>query len=198
MAANPQFPPPGPRRRPELAPKVTRLKQGKFPWPLLAIIATAAILVALIIWLPRTPQTQAPPAAAQIPQQPTAQQIQLTNLNLQTAPVGTAIYVQGVLHNQGTTEITGVQVQATFHAADGKVLGTETSPVESLAGPSQTQAEDLTKNPIRPNQMRTFRVYFEHYPAGWNKQIPELKITEVTGTTGKPVSPNPPSPRIGM
>src|SRR5690242_6977315 len=95
MATNPQCPSPRePRRGPQLAPQITRLKQSRFPWPRLAIIAAALLLVALIVWLPRTPHTQAPPSAAQVPQQPTAQQIQITNLALQPAPVGGAFYLQ--------------------------------------------------------------------------------------------------------
>lgn len=196
MATNPQYPEPrGPRRVPDLHPQLKTIKKGKIPWVLIAIIVAAAILAALIWWLPQTPQRQAPPAAAQVPAQPTANQIQLTNLSMQPATVGSAFYLAGILHNQGNTEITGVQVQATFLGINGAHLETQTQPMIGAQGQNQTQ--NFTQNPVLPNQTRPFRIYFEHYPSGWNKQIPELKITQVTGAPAKPVPPNPPSPRIG-
>lgn len=198
MATNPQFPPPRePRRGPSLAPKLPILKKSRFPWILFAIVVAAAILAALIWWLPQTPQREAPPSAAQVPAQPTGSQIQLTNLNIQPAPTGTAMYLSGIIHNQGNTAITGIQVQASFRGINGQTLETQTRPVEGLTGANDNTPQNLTQNPIRPNQNRPFRVYFEHYPSGWNQQVPALKITNVTATTGNPVPPNPPSPRIG-
>jgi hypothetical protein len=198
MAANPQYPPPrGSQRGPGLTPKLKLLKKSRFPWPLLAIVAAAAILVALIVWLPTTPQRQAPPSAADVPPQPTGSQIQLTNLSIEPAPVGTAMYLSGIIHNQGNTAITGIQVQASFTGSHGQTLQTQVRAVQGLTGPNNTTPQDFTQSPIRPNQDRPFRIYFDDYPAGWNKQVPALKVTEVTATTGKPVPPNPPSPRIG-
>ena len=197
MATNPQYPEPrGPRRVPE-RPELKTLKKGKIPWVLIAIIVAAAILAGLIWWLPQTPQRQTPPAAAQVPQQPTANQIQLTNLAVQHAPVGAAFYLSGILHNQGNTEISGVQVEATFLGVNGAHLETQTRPMVGFTGPNENQAQNFAQSPILPNQSRPFRIYFDHYPSGWNQQIPELKITTVTAAPSKPQPPNPPSPRVG-
>jgi hypothetical protein len=48
-----------------------------------------------------------------------------------------------------------------------------------------TQTEDLTKAPIRPNESRPIRIYFDHPPAGWNQQMPELTVVTVTGAAGR-------------
>jgi hypothetical protein len=178
-------------------PELKTLKKGKIPWVLIAIIVAAAILAGLIWWLPQTPQRQTPPAAAQVPQQPTANQIQLTNLAVQHAPVGAAFYLSGILHNQGNTEISGVQVEATFLGVNGAHLETQTRPMVGFTGPNENQAQNFAQSPILPNQSRPFRIYFDHYPSGWNQQIPELKITTVTAAPSKPQPPNPPSPRVG-
>lgn len=186
MATNPQYPDP---RRPtpfkvrDVHPKLPVEPKSRFPWPLLAVLAAAAILAGLIYWLPRTPHKLPPPSAAQVPQQPTGNQVQLTNLSLQEAPVGNSLYLVGNLHNNGTTDITGVQVQASFMDNNGHILQTQTRPVQGLANVNDPTAQDLTSNPIKPNQSRMFRIYFEHYPAGWNKEVPQLKVTMVTGTT---------------
>lgn len=184
MATNPQYPN---EKRPELvksgepAPKLQVPPKKQFPWMILALIVAAAILAAIIAWMPRAPHTSAPPIAAEVPQQPTGNQIQFTDLKIQPAPTGGAFYLVGVLHNQGKDVITGAEVQAGFKDANGQTLETQTQPVEGLKNPP-SDVEDLTKVPVKPNDWRAFRIYFEHPPAGWNKQMPELKITAVTGT----------------
>src|SRR6185437_3186608 len=98
-----------------------------------------------------------------------------------TAPVGGSVYMTGILHNTGDTAITGVLLQAEFLGRNGPVLDTVTVPVQSLA--DRTTPQDMTRAPIKPNESRPIRVYFQHTPAGWNHQMPELTVTTVTGTT---------------
>lgn len=184
MATNPKLP----DYRSNLGPKpahehgkVQMIRQGKFPWPIIALIVAAVLLIIVTAVLPRTPRLMRPPNAAQVPQQPTVDQVQLTNLKISPAPVGGALYLTAVLHNTGNSAMTGVQVQAQFLGRNGPVLATETRPIESLSG--GTSSVDLTQAPIKPNESRPVRIYFEHTPKGWNHQLPELTITNVTGTT---------------
>lgn len=177
MATNPQYPE---QNRPHLHPRLQPPPKRGFPWPLIAIVIAAAILAALIRWLPQTPKKQLPPNAAAVPAQPTGNQIQLTNLKMTPSTVGSAFYVEGMLHNNGNSDITGVQVQAQFHGTKGQALETQTRPVEGMVGNSATEAQNLTPAPIKPNQSRPVSIYFDHYPAGWDKQMPDLKVTTVT------------------
>ncbi|HET7749680.1 MAG TPA: hypothetical protein VFK81_09885 [Terriglobales bacterium] len=146
---------------------------------MIAIVIAAAILAVLIWWLPQ-PKKQLPPNAAAVPAQPTGNQVQLTSLKMTPSTVGSAFYVEAMLYNNGNTDITGVQVQAAFHGINAQVLETQTRPVEGMVGNSATEAQNLAQAPIKPNQSRAVRVYFNHYPAGWNKQMPDLKVTTVT------------------
>lgn len=184
MATNPKLPdyPEIPKRRSENAhAKVQIIRKSKFPWPILILIAGAALLMAVFALLPRTPHLTKSPTGAQVPQQPTADQVQLTNLKLAPSPVGGAAYMTAILHNTGTTTITGMQVQAEFLGRNGPVLGTLTAPVEGLV--NRTTPQDLTQAPIQPNESRPIRIYFEHIPAGWNHHMPNITVTTVTGTT---------------
>ena len=184
MATNPKLPdfPEVPQRRSQNEhAKVQMIRQSKFPWPLVVLIGAAALLIAIFALLPRTPHLTKPPTGAQIPQQPTADQVQLTNLKLAPAPTGGAAYMTGILHNTGNTAITGVQVQAEFLGRNGPVLDTLTVPVQGLT--DRTTPQDLTQSPIKPNESRPVRIYFERTPAAWNHQMPELTVTTVTGTT---------------
>ena len=177
MATNPNIP-----QRPGLheVPRLKVPKKNQFPWPLVAIIIAAVILVAVILWLPRTQHVQMPPSGAQVPAQATGNQVEFTNLKMTPATVGNAFYLEGTLLNHGTTEITGVQVQATFKNPAGQVLETQTRPIEGVAGTSGAQTEDLTKAPIKPNEARPIRIAFDRYPDGWDKQLPQLTVTTVT------------------
>jgi hypothetical protein len=182
MATNPKLPESDlpPRRPVDDHARVQVIRQSNFPWPLVALIAGAVLLLVIIGLLPRAPHVTRPPSDALVPPQPTADQIQFTNMKIVPAPAGDAIYLTGILHNIGNTEITGVQVEAEFLARNGPSLATIARPVESMAG--RTSSQDLTQAPIKPNEARPIRIAFEHTPKGWNHQLPELTVTNVTGT----------------
>jgi hypothetical protein len=160
-------------------PKPEPARGGKFPWPIVAAVAAAAMLLVILAMLPRTLHLAQPPSGAQVPRQPTVDQLQFTNLRIVPA-AGDGFYLKGVLHNMGNTDITGVQVEAQFLARNGPVLATIARPVEGFAGGS---TQDLAMAPIKPNEGRVVRISFEHAPRGWNHQLPELTVTSVTGTT---------------
>jgi Protein of unknown function (DUF3426) len=184
MAANPKLPEYSrvPPRQPDHEPgKVQLIRQNKFPWPILAVIAGATLLIAIIVLLPKVPHLIKPPSGADIPQQPTAEQIQLTNAKITRAPAGDAVYLTAMLHNTGNSTITGVQVQAEFLGRNGPILADITRPLEVVA--NGTTGQNLTQAPIKPNETRPVRISFEHTPKGWNHQLPELTVTAVTGTT---------------
>jgi hypothetical protein len=181
MATNPQIPPA--QRGPHLHPRLQVERKKPFPWPLIAIVIAAAILAALILWLPRTPKKQLPPSAAAVPQQPTGSQLQLSQIRITPSPVGNVYYVDAQLFNAGNTDITGAQVQATFHDANGRAIAAQTAKVEGLVGNGQTTTQDLTAAPIKPNQSRNVRTEFTQVPQGWNHQAPDLQISQVTATT---------------
>lgn len=186
MATNPQFPQSrDPRRGPQRVEieRPVLLKKNRFPWLLLTIVVAAAILAALIYWLPQTPNKQAPPSSAQVPNQPTAGEIQLSAVKLTRAPIGSAIYLEGKMMNTGNTDITGVQVQARFLDAKGNTVDTETQPVETIQNGSDVAGTNLVDEPLKPSGTRGFRVYFEHIPGSWNNKMPDVKVTQVTGTS---------------
>ena len=184
MATNPKLPdyPDIPPRRPaDDHTKVRMIRQSKFPWSIVAIIIGAALIIAVIGFFPKGPRKVTAPAGAQIPPQPTAAQVEFTGVQIDPSPVGDALYLKAVLHNAGDTAITGVQVNAQFIGANGAAAGSELGKVQAVFG--GTSAEDLTQAPIKPNESRPVRIYFEHTPKGWNHQLPALTVTTVTGTT---------------
>lgn len=182
MAANPNLPdfPDIPPRPKDDHAKLQLIKQGKFPWPIVAFVIGLVILATIILYL-ALPSTGHPPAGSIVPTQPTGQQIQFTNMRMTVGPVGGAVYVEALLSNAGATQITGVEVQGTFVDNNGQPLETENATLQAL---TQTGgAEDLTQAPIKPHESRRVRIYFNHMPEGWNKQPPKLRVLTTSGTT---------------
>jgi hypothetical protein len=180
MASNPNLPRQGPIPVPP-HPRIPKPKK-QFPWALIAIVVAAAILAAIIYWLPQAPKAQTPPAAAQVPQQPTGSQIQLSNLKLTPAPGGGALYLDGTLINNGNTSINGITAELSFKNLRGETLETETLPVQSVATKNGQPAgtEPLTQDPIQPLQARPFRIPISHVPEGWDHHVPGMRIVKVT------------------
>jgi hypothetical protein len=184
MATNPKLPDyPNvlPRRPKDDHARVEMIRQSKFPWPPVALLAGAVLLIAIFLLLPRAPHLAKAPSGAEVPQQPTASQVQLTNVSIAPSPVGGSFYLNAVLHNAGSTALTGVQVNGQFKGPNGVSAGSSTAAVQAAFG--GTASENLTQAPIKPNESRPVRIYFEHTPQGWNHQVPALTVTTVTATT---------------
>ncbi len=193
MATNPRIP-----EDRDVHPKLQEQFQPKsrVPWVLVAIIVAAAILAALIIWLPRTPR-QWTPSGAQVPPQPTGSQLQFTDLHITSAPTGGAIYLEGKMVNTGPTSVNGVQVNATFKGIDGSNLETVRRPVEEMVDNSGTTFEPLANSPIKPTEARPIRIAFDHVPEGWDHKLPALTIINVTAV-GNPGNGNLAAPTVNQ
>jgi hypothetical protein len=177
MATNPQIPPD--RKIRDDHAKVLLTRPRNTWWPLVIIVVAAAILIALIVWLPRSPHRPAPPSAAQVPPQPTSPQVQLTGLQTSTATPGGAMNMTGTLVNNGNTSITGIQVKAIFRNITGQPLKTVTAQMEGL-NPANGEPVPFTTDPVSPGASRNFEIRFERVPEGWNHNLPDLAITNIT------------------
>ena len=184
MATNPQFPADkGPHDRTlHVAPRLRTPKRKKFLWPSIILLGAAAILVALIVSLPRAPKGRPGPSEAQAPIQPTPSEIQLSHFKLTAAPAGNAYYLDGLLFNNGGNQITGLQVQINFKGTNGQTVGGEIQPIGVVTDSSGANTTNLVQVPLKPGDSRRFRIYLNRPPANWNKQVPELIVTTVTGT----------------
>jgi Protein of unknown function (DUF3426) len=183
MATNPklpEFPHIPPRKTGDQHGKVQVIKKSRFPWPIFILIVGAVLLAGILYFSPRAPRTPNAPAGAQVPAQPTPAQVELTNMKIESSPVGGAVYLTGILHNAGNTAINGVEVEVQFIGRNGVPVGSESRPLQGLR--NGTTSEELTAAPIQANQSRPIRIDFEHTPAGWNHQLPTVTVTVVTGS----------------
>ncbi len=179
MATNPQFP--QKRVRDDHAHMdLIKGGRGRGWWPALIIVIAAAILIALIVWLPRAPKRTAAPAAAEVPPQPTANQVQLSDLKFTTPTPDGATNITGTVFNNGNTAITAIVAQATFQNLNGNNLQTVSGPFLGLKPDGTTQ--DFLSNPIKPGERRAFEMQVERVPEGWNRNLPAITLTQVAST----------------
>ena len=192
MATNPRLPE---ERRDDLNARLRQNQpKGGAPWVLIALIVAAALLVALIAFLPRTPKASPTPTAADVPPQPTGQQIQFSNVKVIPAPNDKSVAIEALMNNAGQTTVNGVAVDGKFAGKDGTILATIRAKVMGIEGGTAGVTQDLTQAPLKPNDKRAVRMVFDGVPDGWNHEVPALNVALVTGTGNpsdvKGVSPN--------
>lgn len=176
MATNPQIPP---RKRDDHA-HMDLLKGGRGTgwWPVVIIVVTAAILIALIAWLPRAPRSaQTAPSSAAIPPQATGKQVQLSDLQITPSTPPGAARLTGTVYNNGNTDITAIVGQATFMGANGQVAGQVTAPFLALNQGGTNQP--FLNDPIKPGERKAFEMQVNQVPQGWNHSMPALTLTQV-------------------
>jgi hypothetical protein len=161
-----------PRQSGDDHPEVQGNGKDKVPWPVLMLFALAVLIIAIITILPRGRRTTKAP-------------IQLSQLEIVPAPAvrgrTSAVYLEGLLHNAGTTAITDVEVGATFVGNDGTLKTINGLLVEDM--PGTRRSHDLVNDPIKPNESRRVSIYLGEPPTEWNHQLPQITVENVSATT---------------
>lgn len=140
----------------------------------IAVVVILAVVIALLV---RTEpkRTSGPPAYAA--------KFKISDLKMSAAEnfVGATVnYVDGTLTNTGDKTVTHATVEVTFKDDMGQLAQREEVPLQVLktSGP-YPEAVDLSASPLRPGQSEPFRLTFESISAQWNRQYPEIQVTEV-------------------
>jgi len=142
-------------------------------------IAVAVVVVLAIVFAyllrsqPKNP-TGPPPYAASL---------KLSDFKMSAAEnfVGATVsYVDGTITNAGNKTVTHVIVQVLFKDELGQLAQREDIPMQVLktTGP-YPEAVDFSVLPLAPGQSTTFRLTFESISAQWNRQYPDIQVTDV-------------------
>jgi hypothetical protein len=145
------------------------------------IIATAVAVVIVIAVVAAFLLRGKPKGASGPP--PYAASLKLSDLKMSAAEnfVGATVsYVDGTVTNTGDKTVTHVIVEVTFKDDLGQTAQREEMPLQVLktTGP-YPEAVDFRILPLAPGQGQTFRLTFEGISAQWNRQYPEILVTEV-------------------
>ena len=142
----------------------------------IAVVAVMAVMLAIAFLL------REPPKGASGPP-PYAASLKLSDFKMSAAEnfVGATVsYIDGTVTNAGGKTVIHASVQVTFKDAMGQVAQQEEVPLRALktTGP-YPEAVDLAASPLAPGQSLPFRLTFESISAQWNRQYPEIQVTDV-------------------
>lgn len=142
----------------------------------IAVAVVIAVAIAAAFLLRGQPaKSSAPPAYAA--------NLKISDLKMSASEnfVGASVnYVDGTLANGGDKIVTHAVVEVTFKDDMGQLAQREDVPLQILktSGP-YPEAVDLSVSPLAPGQSTPFRLTFEGISAQWNRQYPEIEITNV-------------------
>jgi hypothetical protein len=141
----------------------------------IAAVIAVAVLIALALRQPEKKSSGPPPYAANL---------KLSDFKMSAAEnfVGATVsYVDGTISNGGDRTVTHIVVEVNFKDDMGQIAQREQIPMQVLKtdGP-YPEAVDFSLSPLGPGQSKPFRLTFESISAQWNRQVPEIQITDVT------------------
>ena len=127
-------------------------------------------------------RTEAPTGPT--PAHPYAENVVLSHFALSEAQGFVAdvrvLYLEGKVANAGPQTVKSMRVEAVFRNSLGEVVQRE---ARTLLVITQREpyidAVDLSKAPLQANQVREFRLSFDHVSADWNRGYPELRVIGV-------------------
>jgi hypothetical protein len=142
----------------------------------IAVVAVIVVAVGAAFLLRGQPKGPSGPP-------PYAANLKLSDFKMSAAEnfVGVTVsYVDGTVANNGRKTVMHLVVQVNFKDDMGQTAQREEIPMQVLKtdGP-YPEAVDFTVSPLGPGQSKPFRLTFENISAQWNRQYPDIQITDV-------------------
>ena len=141
--------------------------------------AVALMLLGVVLWFlpPKSAKVSAKLSADAIQALPT--DLRLSGVQISQPPAGDALYIDGLVTNTGSARVVGATAEVQFRDAKGNIVATMHKPMVGMAhGGTDVIGNELTRHPLKPNEMRFFRVAVDEIPPAWNHEIPELKVVD--------------------
>jgi len=111
-----------------------------------------------------------------------ASDLHLSSVQISRATDGRAVYLDGLVTNAGNGRVSHASANVGFHNAQGKLIASVQEPLVGIEhGGTDLIENEFAQNPIKPKEMRFFRVALavEEIPPTWNQEVPDLTIVEV-------------------
>jgi hypothetical protein len=92
----------------------------------------------------------------------------------------TVSYIDGSITNGGDKTVTHAVVEVVFKDEMGQVAQQEEVPLQVIrTNGAYPEPVDVSVSPLAPGQSQPFRLTFDHISAQWNRQYPEIRVTDV-------------------
>ncbi len=142
----------------------------------MAVVIGGALAVAFLM---RQPEKVAKPVS------PYLTSLKLSDFKMSAAEnfIGhTVSYIDGTVTNSGNKTVTHVVVEVTFKDELGQVAQQDPDlPLQVIrTNGAYPEPVDLSASPLGPGQTQPFRLTFDSISAQWNRQYPEIRVTDVT------------------
>lgn len=153
------------------APGVSSL--GKKPVAPL-IVAAAIVVVAIVaalVYLNRPTTKTAPEGSASAEAKAYVRNLQLSDVSMKATENfmrQQVVEITGKIANNGSRTLQAVDVYCLFYAVDGREIHRERVPIVRSTAP------------LKPNEVRAFRLPFDSLPDGWNQAMPKMVIAQIT------------------
>jgi hypothetical protein len=147
---------------------------------LIIVVAVGAVIAVMVAvaFLLRAPAKVAKPVS------PYIGIVKLSDFKMSAAEnfIGATVsYIDGSVTNSGDKTVTHVVVEVTFKDDTGQVAQRDEVPLQVVRNNgAYTEPVDLSVAPLAPGQTQAFRLTFERISAQWNRQYPEMRVTDVT------------------
>ena len=148
------------------------------------LIIFAAVAGVIVVTLAIAFLLREPPKAAKTVS-PYVANLKFSDFKMSAAEnfVGSTVsYIDGTVTNSGDKTVTHLVVEVVFKDDVGQMAQDEPDvPLRLLktSGP-YPEAVELSVSPLGPGQSQPFRLTFDHISAQWNRQYPEIRVTDVT------------------
>ena len=125
-----------------------------------------------------------PPKAAK-PPSPYIASVKLSDFKMSAAEnfVGhTVSYIDGTVTNTSDKTVTHIVVEVVFQDSMGQVAqGPDEMPLQVVrTNGAYLEPVDVSASPLAPGQAEPFRLTFDSISAQWNRNYPEIRVTDVT------------------
>src|ERR1700688_4782994 len=92
----------------------------------------------------------------------------------------TVSYIDGAIINNGDKTVTHAVVEVTFKDDIAQVAQREEVPLQVIrSNGAYPEPVDLSVSPLAPGQTEPFRLTFDSISAQWNRQYPDIRVTDV-------------------
>ncbi len=156
---------------------------NRLPWTawLTAGVVVLAVIAGLLLLGRRKPAASAntlqPPAAY-------AASLTLSQLSMsesESLSGGRSTFLDGHVKNLGDKTVTSITVQVFFRNDEQMPPALQRVPLLLVrTHEPYVDTEAISADPLKPGSEREFRLIFESLPGNWNRQLPEIRIIEVS------------------
>jgi hypothetical protein len=142
-----------------------------------AVVTVIAVMGGLAYFLRKPPEAPKPVS-------PYISSLKLSDFKMSAAEnfIGATVsYLDGTITNSSNKTVTRVVVEVVFKDEMGQLAQREELPLQVVrSNGAYTEPVEMSLAPLAPGQSQSFRLTFDSISQQWNRQYPEMRVTDVT------------------